>query len=172
MCANWYLLDPFFFVCLVGFCGSTGGIQVKAESRGKRGFNGLHPRKSKRMSLGSNISDHSKRLIFQVSLLKSYVGLEDLEESFQKWVENLRLKSFFVVQILVFWSVFAWEQSDPGVCLRACNKNESHETCSCQYLVGGLLGDTNRLGGEGGCACSLPWRHGLFFLHSFWRFPK
>lgn len=58
-----------------------------------------------------------------------------------------------------------------------CYKNESHETCSCQYLGGGLLGDTNRLGGEG---VHVHFLEDMAFLSTFWillalpkvRFPK
>ena len=58
-----------------------------------------------------------------------------------------------------------------------CYKNESHETCSCQYLGGGLLGDTNRLGGEG---VHVHFLEDMAFLSTFWillalpkvRFPQ
>ena len=49
------------------------------------------------------------------------------------------------------------------------NKYESHETCSCQYLGGGLLGDTNRLGGEG---VDVHFLEDMAFFSNFWPFPK
>ena len=103
-----------------------------------------------------------------------------LEESSQKRVEQTQIEEYFGV-IFLFFAAFLlenWEHIDPGVRLPAyCYKNESHETCSCQYLGGGLLGDTNRLGGEG---VHVHFLEDMAFLSTFWillalpkvRFPK
>lgn len=55
-----------------------------------------------------------------------------------------------MVKFLVFLQRFCLRTECPwSAFARIKKKYESHETCACEYLGGGLLGDTNRLGGEG-----------------------